>query len=378
VNPGYQLLQVLRVNRIMQALQDIRDEPGKLVFLNRTPVVPAVDEEIMARFIGRVLVADLVADDAQALTYNSGKFTFETTEVPNLKLGINMTQSMINQWWAIANGVPTTNLGIFTNFQQGQIERLNLGVRQRMEALLVAMACDGFSYNRLGIQMTGVTWGMPAVLKIAVATGWDLLSAVPVSDILLAKRTAKVMFGEDYNRATMSTAAFNYMTLTTDFQNRARYYLPAGLSAAQLPSQATEEILPVALKVLGLLDIELYDDRYWSQGSDGSLVSAPYLPITKVILDDRRDDMDPTVKDFANGVVTESIVASMGPTSTVGTFSGPARGPLGYATIKPDLNPPGVTHWGVARGFPRKHRLQQNACLTVGTFTDPIPVGESF
>lgn len=379
MNPGFQLLTVLRVQRIMQALQDIRDQPGRLVFLNRTPVVAALDDEIMARFLGRVQIADLIADDAEAVTYDSGRLQFETTNVPNLKSGINMTQSMLNQWYTIANGSQGTDLGIFGDWQRGVINRLKLGIQQRMEALLVAMALDGFSYDRLGIKMSGVTWGMPSTLKVTSSTGWDTAgSATPVSDILLLKRTASVLYGENYTRITMSTAAFNYMIATTEFQNKARYYLPAGLSAAQLPTQSTEGMMPIALKVLGVGDIELYDDRYWSQDASGVLTSFPFLPITKVVLDNPADDGDATAKDFANGVVTESIVGSMAPTNVIGSFGGPARGPLAYATANPTLNPPNITHWGVSRGFPRKHRLYCNAVLTVGTFTDPIPVTETF
>jgi hypothetical protein len=68
--------------------------------------------------------------------------------------------------------------------------------------------------------------------------------------------------------------------------------------------------------------------------------------------------------DWANAVVTESIVGSM-VDMPFGGFDGPQAGPVGYVTSpNTDLNPPNLTLWGVARGFPRKHKLGANAVLT--------------
>jgi hypothetical protein len=75
--------------------------------------------------------------------------------------------------------------------------------------------------------------------------------------------------------------------------------------------------------------------------------------------------------DWGNGVVTESIVSSLIGAPALG--EAPARldlggsyGPLGYYTAQsPDMNPPGVNGWAVARGWPRKHVLESSAVLTV-------------
>jgi hypothetical protein len=171
----------------------------------------------------------------------------------------------------------------------------------------------------------------------------------------------------------MSTAAYNYMTLTADFQNRARYYLPGGIAASALPTLSIEEIMPVVQRVLGVREVNLYDARYWQQAEDGSTASYPYLPITKVILSSTADDGDPNAHDFANGIVTESLIGGIAPTNMIGAFSGPTRGPVAYATAPADLNPPNLTIWGVARGFPRKYRFAASSVLTVGSFSDPIP-----
>lgn len=372
---SYQLLQALRLTAIMQALQDTRELPGDLRFLARTPVVPATDGEIMARFSGYIQIADLVADDAQAVTYSTGKFTFESNAVPNLKLGVNLTQEQINQLLSLEAGLTaTSDNSVVTDWRNRTIDGLLFGIRQRMEALIIAMQLDGFSYNRLGIIMTNVSWGMPSDLKVTAGVSWDTAgSATPVADLLALKLIAQVRYGQVFNRVTMSTTAFRYMIATTEFQNKARMYLAPNVSYANLPLADLNAQQRIAEATLGMT-IELYDSRYWSQAPTGAWTSAPYLPAGKIILSNSGDDNSPMVMDFANGVVTESVVAELAG-GMFGSLGGAQRGPIAYATVPNDLNPPAVTLWGVARGFPRRHKLQATAVLTVGSFTDSISVG---
>lgn len=378
---AWQLLQAIRLTRIIQSLQDVRQLPQDLRFLARTPIVPAADSEVLARFTGYVTIADLVADDQRAVTYQNSKLSYETTNIPNIKHGTALTQEMLNQLQSLmSNGGVPADMGLFSDYENRTIDGLLLGVRQRMEALIVAMYCDGLSYDRLGITMTNVTWGMPSDLKITVGTTWDTAaSATPVADIWAARRLGRVRYGGDFNRATMSTQAFMYMIATTEFQNKARAFLAPNVSYTNLTLADLEAQRMIAGNILGM-EIELYDARYWQQGTDGTLTSTPYLPIVKVILSNTADDNDPTCCDFANAITTESIVSGLMPMSEMmgGTLGGPTRGPISYATCPTDMNPPQITYWGVARGFPRKHRLQCNAVLTVGSFTDTIAVGAPF
>ena len=371
-----QQLQARRLTRIIRTFNDTRDMPDGLRFLARTPIVPAVDSEVMARFTGRVQIADLVADDQKAVTYSNGRYTFEGTAIPNIKHGQHLTQEMINQLLGLqVSGVGAEDeTGLINDYQNRTIDDLLLGVRQRMEALCVAMAIDGLSYNRLGIIMNNVTWGMPADLKVTVAITWDNAgTATPVADLLAVQLTANVRYGQKFDRATMSTQAFRYMIATTEFQNKARGYLAPNVSFVNLALDSLEMMRQLAERVIGMT-IELYDTRYWSQNPDGTLTSAPYLPIVKVVLSFTGDDNNPAASDFANAITTESVVAELASnTGIVGSLGGPQRGPIAYATVPHDMNPPNVTYWACARGFPRKHRLQSTAVLTVGAFTDTIP-----
>lgn len=372
---GNEFLSVLNLNAIMQGLVDVRDLPQQLRFLGRTTVVPALDGEIMARFIGRVLIADLVADDARAAVYSHGKFQLERTEAPNLKIGTHMTQAQLNQMMTIIRGgASVADRGIFMDYLARTMDSLLLGVRQRMEALLVAMHLDGFSYNKLGVIMDNVSWGMPSSLNVTAGTAWtDASNATPVANIQTIQRNARVRYGVEYDRMTMSTAAFNLMIATTEFQNKAKLFLPPQLTFTNLSLISTENMRMLAQSTLGIKEIELYDARYFYQNPDGTIASAPFLALDKVVLTSMQLDNNTASTDFANGIVTETIVSALVNSQMIGNFPEGERGPVGYATAPPELNPPNITMWGAGRGWPRKHYLQHNAVIDIGTVTDDIP-----
>jgi hypothetical protein len=371
-------LQATRVNAIMSALQDTRELSPALVWSARIPDVPALDEEIMARFVGRVQIADIVADDQAAVVYQAGKFNFESATIPNLKHGIGMTQAMLNQLQTLSGRVDR-DMGIFTAWENRTVDSLLTGLRQRSEALKIAMLIDGFSYDRLGIKMTNVSWGMPSDLKITAGVTWDTAgSATPIADLLAARLVGQTRYGITFDRVSMTTTDFRYMIATTEYQNKAKQFLPPQLSFTNLSLANLTQQQALAEATLGMT-IELNDGRYWTQDASGALTSAPFHPVGKVILTSTANDGSEASWDFANGIVTESIVSSLVSTGMIGDLGGPQEGPVAYATAaNPQLNPPGIVYWGVQRGFPRKHLLQSSAVLTVGTYGDLIAVGEPF
>ena len=149
----------------------------------------------------------------------------------------------------------------------------------------------------------------------------------------------------------MSLAAFNYLIATTQFQDRAKAFLPTSLVlGTNYPTQNTED-----MRALGdphLLDgiaIVLYDNMYWSQNEAGTPSMYPYLPITKVIFDSTTNDGNRMVWDLANTAVAEAQAASL-MNRPIGCAN--ASGPLSYITGNPSLNPPNITYWAVQRRLP--------------------------
>lgn len=361
---GWDLLAVTRMNGIMQTLRDVRDLPATLRFLNRTAQVNATDGEIMGRFDGDVLAADLIADDQAAVVRATGKFTFERNKIPNLKHGTLITQDMLNLLDRInqGGGIPA-DLGILGDYKNRIMDGLLLGVRQRMNALIAAMWIDALNYDRLGVKIQNATWGMPAALKVTPATPWTDTSATPITTIqTLAGETAAETYGEAYNRITMSSRAFRRMIATTEFTAKAQLYAQQTFPAGSFPGNDTQMLRILAGRILGM-EIELEDTRYKTESPAGVLVSAPYLPANKVVLSNSADDNDPNVMRWGNGVVTETVVSSLADVGMIGKFAGPEYGPVGYTTAT--HNPPQVTVWGVGRGFPMKERLSSTAVITI-------------
>lgn len=381
---SFQPLSAQRLTAFMPALQDVRDLPQALWFSSIHPVVNASDAEIIARYIGVAQIADIITDDAQANIYSWGRFQTETNNLPNLKVGMNLTQAQINllttlmmQGGAVvAPGSPMANF-------LGNLAMLgDLGVRQRIESLLIAAYLDDFSYDRFGVKLTGVKWGTPAQLKATPSTPWTTAgSATPVSDILNMQQIGLQQFGRMYDRAIMSTSAFQYLINTTDFINRARvaYSINPTISATTLSLDNIQSWIDRAIPILGLRQIKLYDARYRTQDTTGAVTSVRFLPANKVILSSIDNDNMPQVLDFANAVVTESIVANLVPTQMVGMLPPGTYGPVSYATpTNVNLNPPGITVWAAARGWTRKWDQAMNAVLTVGSFSDTISTAVPF
>jgi len=365
---GWQFLDSVKINTIVRTLADTLEQQQQLVFLNRTPIVDADDDDIVGKFSGQVFAADIIADDQEAVVYESGKFTFVTSSIPNLKIGQRLSQGMINRLARLRRGIGQRNdLRFLTDWENTMAENLVIGIRQRINALICAMQIDALNYNRLGIKLDNATWGMPADLKVTPAVSWDTAgSATPITDMqVLANEYAPDVYGEVYNRATMSSKAFRYLTQTTEFQNRISGELRYNFGAGQLNTRDSGSMRQLLANILGM-EIEIYDGTYWERSNAGTKQRTRVLPANKVILSNTQDDNNREAMDFANGVVTESIVSGL---INEGDIGGESFGPISYYTGNTDLNPPDIRAWAVARGFPRKHREEATAVLTVGTFS---------
>jgi hypothetical protein len=377
--PGFEYMTALRLTQVIQGLIDIRDINAGLLWVPRTPITPAVDGDIFGRFIGNLLIADLIAEDSAGAVYSAGKLQFETYTRPKIKIGRSLTESQLSQLDQIRRG-EIRGEEAFLNFIGPIATNCLMGVRQRMEFLIVGMLTDNLTYDRLGFKATGVTWGMPSDLKVTTANPWDNpATGTPVSDTLAMDLIGKIRYGLVYDRLTMSTQAFRYMIATTEFQNKAKVFIPAQLSFTNLNLANLQQMQILAQNTLGK-EIEFYDSRYFSQDTAGNNTSSPYLAINKVIFDNTSNDRNAMVRDFSNGIPQETKFLGLPNAAVIGgdTLPGGTYGPVSYMTYPPELNSPELVLWGVAKGWPRKPQVQSNAVLTVGAFNDLVPVSEPF
>jgi hypothetical protein len=359
------LLDSTRLTRLIQDQQTRYQATLPLRFLDRLVQQPADDDEILASVTNRNYAADLVADDQPAPVHDALRLEFVTNAIPNIKWGQRLPQAILNRLNRIGQNAATTADGQFFRDWETTIAAAGLrNVRERANALACAMMLDSLTYKRNGITIVG-SWGMPADLKMTPSTLWTSPAATPVTDLLTMKQYAANTYGEVYDRATLSTADLLNAFATAEFKA-----LIAGLSqvASPLPGTAfnpRDQRNVTFLSALTGMEIETEDKLLNEFNADQTVATSRVMPIGKVLLSTRADDRDPATMDFANAIVTESIVAAL--VGDPGTFPvGERYGPIAFYTAgNPELNPPALRVWAVQRGFPRKHRKTATAVLTV-------------
>ena len=366
--PQYDPLAQKRIQRMLRALIDVTEIPSNLIWLARTSVVPATDQEIMARITERSIIADVIADDQRAVVRNDHSISLETVKIPNIKRGTEITQEMLNTIERILAGRPAPgDDDIFENYLQKRLEKILLGVRMQMNLMCVGRVLDSYSWSGLGVQIS-VNFGMPADLKAIAGVNWATpATATPIADIEALAAVANDKYGKQYDRVTMPKADFNAMVRTQEFRNLASGLRYFNFGEGQFPVQNSAMMKAVAGQLLDGRIIEFDDSQYGREANNGDHSFTRFLPTHKVVLSNSADDNTGAAADFANGIVTETRVGSMSINGAPKLFEGPQYGPVGFATLpNPDLNPPNANLWGVARGFPRKHDLAETAVLTVG------------
>ena len=366
---GWRFLNSVKINTIVRTLADQLEARQNLIFLDRTASVDSDDSDIIGKYRGQVFAADVIADGQEAVTYESGAFEFVNNTIPNIKVGKAVNQGTLNRLMSLRRtATPSVgDLDFVSNWENTTAEELVMGLRHRVNSLICGMQLDGTDYNRLGIDLRSVSWGMPSDLKVTAGVSWDTPStATPISDMqLILTEVGPDTYGEQYNRITMGMKAFRYITQTAEFQNRISGELRYNFGSGQLNTRDTGAMLSLLANIIGA-EIEVYDGTYWERQNNGTKVRQRVLPANKVIFSTTEDDNNRSSMFWANGVVTESVVGSV---LGIGGFTGESFGPVSYYTGNPSLNPPDIQAWAVMRGFPVKVRETATSVLTVGSFS---------
>lgn len=361
----YDILATTNVKAIVNELQDIRQTSRKFTWIERIPRTETVDGDIMAKYTGRAYAADIIAYDASAVVRAPAPIKLEQTTIPKYKHGLVINEDMMNVLDRIrAGNASRTDNNIFENYMVNTMTDLIDGTRMRIEAVLVAMLCDSFTYNRLGIQIAGLGWGMPSALKPTVGVLWSVpATATPVNDVGALDVVAQQTYGITYDRMTMSYTAFNYMISTAEFQAKAQLYSGILFPAGSFPINDIKLQTELAQRILNK-KIEIDDRQFFVENADGSETATRYQPANKVILTATGFDGDRSAYDFAAGLIQETRPGLV--PGIIGGFNGQEFGPVGFWTAAThDGNPPGMVGWAVDRGFPRKVNLAANAVMTV-------------
>lgn len=361
-----------RITRLVQTLANELEISQPLTFLNRTPIVPVLDDtEIIGSYSGPIFAADLITEDAEAVVVEGGKFemTGSLASIPKIKIGARVSESIIRRLNYLKQGIQLSgDSSVITAWELSFAQNLVTGVRQRMNQLCAAMALDSYTYDRLGVKLAG-SFGMPSNLKSdpnGASRPWSSTTlATPITDIqTLVQGVAIPTYGKEFNRVTMATTAFQALVATDEFKERVRLLWQLEPSQFSFNAYDVANNKNLFTQVSGM-QLELEDTQMRVRETNGNNTQTRILPANMVILSNSADDNSTAAFDFANGIVTESIVAPM--IAGAPDFGGEQVGPVAFYNGNRELNPPDLRCWAVARGFPRKHDKYATATIKIGS-----------
>jgi hypothetical protein len=368
--PTTDFISNIRINKLVQTLANKLEIGAPLTFLGRTPLVDVLDDaEILGSYSGSIFAADLITDDAEAVVVDSGRYemTGRVTSIPNIKIGARVSQSMINKLAMLSRNIELVGQqDLITGWENQLAQNLVTGVRQTMNYLCAAMFLDGIVYDRLGVKLTG-TFGHPAELKQTLVGGrvWSVANKStmkPIEDLQIMTQSTAPLLGKSYNRVTMATATFQLIIQSDEFAERVRLYLRLDPDQFSLSIYDVPNMKNMFQAITGLT-LELEDTTFRVRNTNGTSTVQRVLPDDKVLLSNSTDDNDSSKFDFANAIVDETVVAPL--IEGAPKLGGPQVGPVSYYRGNPELNPPDLRAWAVAKGFPRLHEKVATAVIDV-------------
>lgn len=360
-----------KLTSIIRTLADTLENNQRLTFLARCAVTDvASNSEIFTRFKDTSSAAEIIGLDQKAPVRGAAVMEFINTNFAKIKKGTHMDE---NTWVRINDLVNSGSGQVSDFFRQwlfNQQRTLLNDVRQRINQMIAAMHIDYMNYSRLDIDMRNVSWGMPAGLKPVASVSWDdANNSTPITNMqTLINEIAPNQFGEMYNRITMSTRAYNFLVNSAEFRNRYSGEVRFAFTSGQVNTANPSMLRQAIAAILGVDEVEVTNESYREENADGTNVRKNYLPDNKVLFSNTADDKNEAAYDFANGFVPEATSGAFMGEEGFGTNQ---RGPISYMTAPEDMNPPTVTLWAAAYGFPRKKRDTCTAVLTVGDPTAP-------
>ncbi len=362
-----------RITRLVQTLANELEVSQPLTFLNRTPIVPVLDDiEILGSYSGPIFAADLITEDAEAVVVDGGRFEVSATvsSIPKIKIGSRVGEAMLRRLTQLKQGIQLVgDPSVITGWELDFATNLIKGVRQRMNSLCAAMMLDNHTYDRLGVKLAG-SFGAPSDLKVTVSTKWISANAAtmtPIADLEAVIQNAAIKYGKNYNRVDMSTVAFSKITASAEFAERVRLFRQIEPTMFSMGLYSQEALRNLFTQITGLaLNIE--DSQMTVREQNGTRTQTRYLPANQILLSSTQDDGNTGAYDFANGIVTESIVAPL--IAGAPDFGGEQVGPVAFYNGNRELNPPDLRCWAVARGFPRKHDKNATAAIKVALAED--------
>lgn len=197
------------------------------------PDVPATPEEIIARDSNIAIAANLVVNDAPAPTREVDSITMTGHKVTSLKDGIPMKQAdmeMIQRLSAL--NLPSDRASL-SGIMAKRWTLLRDGDLNLRGYLCAAMMLDELNWDKLGIKMTGLIFGLNPALKVTPQYLWtDTVNADPVRDIIQTVEDFGSIYNLTVDRATISTYGLNLIKATDKFKDQMKAAMGIGYALA--------------------------------------------------------------------------------------------------------------------------------------------------
>jgi hypothetical protein len=330
----------------------------------RIPDQDATPEEIIARDSNIAIAANLIVNDAPSPTRDVEPITMVGHKVANLKDGIPMKQSDME----IIERLSTTNLpsdrATLSGIMAQRWKLLRDGNENLRGYLCAAMLLDELTWDRLGIKLSGLNFGLNPGLKVTPSVLWtDAAQADPVRDIIQTVEDYANTYNLVVDRATISTYGLNLIKATDKFKDQMKAALGVGYALAGNANAQNALQKGVYLGVLESLTgirWEVDDSQILFRNPAGGTTTARYVPQNKLILTPSSADGDASWWNFGSCIVDESTSRKV-----KGLDGGSRRGPYPYiGSPNGDDNPPGFTQWLVRKGMARRMIRNTNGVLT--------------
>lgn len=317
----------MELNRLVVKHFNTPSKNGKQLFLSRTPVIDVDDDEVVGKFKGQFVAADIITDEQEAIVYDTvGRFEFISTNIPNLKIGSRVGQSIIHQegrlqMAALENKpIKENDVKFINDWRETTAESLAVGLKQRMNSLIAGIMLGGYEYNGIILRIETPDW-------VHVKHDRETLKESVLAQVKFMKDT----YSTDLNRITMGTPMFRK------------------LSEEMAGGEKDVEKAKIKIEKELKLFVEIYDEVIFVQGHVGQRLRERVLPRSKILFSNTSYDNNYKAIYFGNAVVTESIISrSLGnPIS-----DGVKHGAIAYFSGNRELNPPEIRAWAVNRGIP--------------------------
>lgn len=379
------LLSQRNIDEVTEVQLDPRTVPDDLFWLQRTPVLDAIDRELTAQWRGTAVIGDIIALDSRSTVYKMLQMRFQEQEIPKIKFGAYLQERELREILTLGQAqlaatgrVPAFVRRIFSLL----LQQITTGRRWRLETMIVGSILNSFGYDRMNIKFNG-TWNKDPNLITTLSPGIETPATtkpITAARAMIDYARAK---GVILDRYVSSRACFDQMTLSDEYQAEAQSVFASLFTLTTVPLQNREARIDAFKRMTRIEEVVFYDTHYRYENDDDTRGLQRLLPIGDMVLDSTANDNNRNRRYLGNAPVTES--ALIGRVGSREVAEGAAynldamrSGPFTYSTVDQELEPSRINFRTVQHAWPILREPNNSAVIHAGVVTETIPVNDTF